>query len=241
MQEALHRHRIKLHSFLQGAHRQFTRYKMAENRKSPGKERCPALQAMAAAPEQPGHSRVVFHRDSGDLYIWISTLLSWGPSEDQTRDDSWLYSDFWPWACACTGCTPTFTPKTVFTRKGFNPFSLLHPCKELSQTPSTSPRHVPGWWCREGAGRLWDTSKRIIHRGHFLTSPAPPASSAKPVPFALVHNKSFCPPSCSALHPEPRKGYGEEEGATVLHMKHRISRIAQDMGRVKDEEVLPKS
>ena len=47
--------------------------------------------------------------------------------------------------------------------------------------------------------------------------------------------------SCSALHPKHRKGYGEEEGETVLHMKHRINRITRDVGGIKDGEVLPKA
>lgn len=38
-------------------------------------------------------------------------------------------------------------------------------------------------------------SKRTIHRGHPLTSPAPEASSAKAVSYTLVHDKSF------VLHP----------------------------------------
>lgn len=90
---------------------------------------------------------------------------------------------------------------------------------------------------RERAG--YGTHPRGEFRGYCLTGPAPPAPSAKAVPYALVHNKSFHPPSCSALHPEHRKGSGEEDGATLLHMKHRINRIAQDVNKVKDDEVLP--
>lgn len=53
--------------------------------------------------------------------------------------------------------------------------------------------------------------------------------------------QKFSPTYCSALRPEHRKGYGEEERATVPHMKHKINRIARDVEGLKDAEVLPKA
>lgn len=190
---------------------------------------------------------VVFHRkkrsrDSGDLYIWISNShildllgLLWRPDQRGflTVFRLLALSTCLPWMH-----TLMHTKHSFDTKQFQSPFSVA-PLQGALPAPSTSPRHVPGWWYREGVGRLWDTSKRIIQR--ILSHKSCSTSTfSKTVPYALAHNKSFCPPSCSALHPEHRKGYGEEEGATVLHMKHRIKRISQDVDRVKEGEALLK-
>lgn len=114
----------------------------------------------------------VFHRtkrsrDSGDLYVWISNIyildllgLLWRPDQRELLTVFRLLalSTCLPWMHI-----PMHTEHS-FDAKQFQSLFSVASLQGALPTPPTSPRHVPGWRCREGAGRLWDTSKRIIQR-----------------------------------------------------------------------------
>lgn len=164
--------------------------------------------------------------------------LFWGSSEEQTREDSWLYSGFWPKHMPALMHTLMHTENSFDTKEFQSLFSVAS-LQGALPTPSTPLRHVPGWWCGEGAGRLWDTSKRTIQRilSHKSCSTSTfsqgcalyPGSQQKLLSRILL-----------GITPWAQEGIWKEEGATVFHMKHRINRIAQDVEGVKDDEVLLK-
>lgn len=116
-------------------------------------------------------------------------------------------------------------------------------CTPVRSSPSSvpfieaCPRPVVQRGNRQVVGHLQeDNSQRALSHKSCSTSTLSQGCVLRP-----GSRQKFCPTSCSALHPEHRKGYGEEERATVLHMKHRIHRITQDVEGIKDEEVLPKA
>lgn len=143
---------------------------------------------------------VVFHtkdrsRDSLDLYIWVSTLLSWSSSEDQPSTGACLHPDFW--LLPALDARHHAHQEHRFDIKGFlSAFSVALPVRSSpSSVPSIEARPRPVVQRERQAGRLRGMSMRTTHREHRLSGPAPPASSAKAVSHTLVHNRSF------VLHP----------------------------------------
>lgn len=164
-------------------------------------------------------------------------MLLWGPAQCWLLSVSKLLVLS---VCLLWMHTIMHTKNTVLTQTVSIPFLC---CTPVRSSPSSIPfiESCPRPVVQRG-------SRQVL--GHVQEDNSQRTSSHKSCSRSIVSQgcvlhpgswQKFCPTSCSALCPEHRKGYGEEGGVTVLHMKHRMNRITRDVGGIKDGEVLPKA